>query len=74
MINLNNLPIEDIKLLLSSLNFYHGMYPDNTYFKEQIGSIESLKVRLQSLIEESESPASDTQVPMRFCQYGGNNP
>ena len=74
MINLNNLPIEDVKLLFSSLDFYHGMYPDNTYFREQVERIESLMVRLQSLIEENENPVDDNQVSMQFCQYGGNNP
>ena len=65
--NLNNLSIEEVKILFSAIDFYHGMYPDNNYFKERIDSIESLKVRLQSLIEESE--ASSGMLSMGFCQY-----
>ena len=71
MITLNNLSIEDVKLLFTTLDFYHGMYPDNDYYKEQVERIESLLVMVQSVIEENESPVSDNQVSMQFCQYGG---
>ena len=73
MITLNNLSIEEVKLLFSALDFYHGMYPDNEYFKERVERIESLLVMVQSVIEENESPIEDYQVSMQFCQYGGNS-
>ncbi len=73
MISLNNLSIEEVKAIFSALDFYHGMYPDNTHFKEQVERIESLLAMLQSAIEENESPVSDYQVSMQFCQYGGNS-
>ena len=71
MITLNNLSIEDVKLLFTTLDFYHGMYPDNDYYKEQVERIESLLAMLQSTIEENETPDSDNQVSMQFCEYGG---
>ena len=74
MISLNNLSIEEVKAIFSALDFYHGMYPNNTHFKEQVERIESLMVMVQSVIEENENPVDDSQVSMQFCQYGGNNP
>ena len=71
MITLNNLSIEDVKLLFTTLDFYHGMYPDNDYYKEQVERIESLLAMLQSTIEENETTDGDCQVPLQFCQYGG---
>ena len=71
MITLNNLSIEDVKLLFTTLDFYHGMYPDNDYYKEQVERIESLLAMLQSTIEENETPDGDCQVSLQFCQYGG---
>ena len=71
MITLNNLSIEEVKTLFSALDFYHGMYPDNNHYREQVERIESLLAMLQSAIEENETPDSDNQVSMQFCQYGG---
>ena len=73
MISLNNLSIEEVKAIFSALDFYHGMYPDNTHFKEQVERIESLLVMMQSVIEENESPIEDYQVSMQFCQYGASS-
>ena len=70
MISLNNLSIEEVKAIFSALDFYHGMYPDNDYYKEQVERIESLLAMLQSTIEENEALDSDNQVSMQFCQYG----
>tara|TARA_A100001515_G_scaffold32998_2_gene25730 strand:+ start:202 stop:420 length:219 start_codon:yes stop_codon:yes gene_type:complete len=70
MITLNNLSIEDVKLLFTTLDFYHGMYPDNEHYREQVERIESLLAMLQSTIEENETPIEDYQVSMQFCQYG----
>tara|TARA_R100000664_G_C2626586_1_gene58161 strand:- start:174 stop:392 length:219 start_codon:yes stop_codon:yes gene_type:complete len=70
MITLNNLSIEEVKTLFSALDFYHGMYPDNNHYREQVERIESLLAMLQSAIEENETPIEDNQVSMQFCQYG----
>ena len=70
MITLNNLSIEEVKTLFSALDFYHGMYPDNNHYREQVERIESLLAMLQSAIEENESTDGDKQVSMQFCQYG----
>ena len=70
MITLNNLSIEEVKTLFSALDFYHGMYPDNNHYREQVERIESLLAMLQSAIEENETPIEDSQVSMQFCQYG----
>ncbi len=71
MITLNNLSIEDVKLLFTTLDFYHGMYPDNEHYRAQVERIESLLAMLQSAIEENETPDGDCQVSLQFCQYGG---
>jgi len=74
MITLSNLSIEDVKILFSAIDFFHGTYPDNEHYKDRVERIESLLAMLQSLIEEYENPVDDNQVSMQFCQYGGNNP
>ena len=67
MININNLSIKEVEAMLSAIDFMHGAYPDIEHYKQRVDILASLKVRLQSLIEESE--ASSGMVAMGFCQY-----
>jgi hypothetical protein len=67
MININNLSIKEVEVLFSAIDFMHGAYPDIEHYKQRVDILASLKVRLQSLIEESE--ASSGMVAMGFCQY-----
>jgi hypothetical protein len=70
-ISIYNLTIEEVKILFTSLDFYLGTYHDISHYKDRVITLETLLLRLQTLIEAHEdNTEEDHQVPMEFCQYG----
>ena len=58
-ISIPSLSIEELKLIFSATDWYHGTYPHHAAFEDRLETVQSLIYRLQTLIEEHEDACED---------------
>ena len=58
-ISIPSLTIEELKLIFSATDWYHGTYPHHAAFKDRLETVESIICRLQALIEAHEDACED---------------